>query len=155
MEKVAVIDLDGVVADVRHRLHYVEGTPKDWTNFFASCEQDPVLPEGLAMVRTLAAEHEIVYLSGRPESCRESTQAWLSRVGAPPGQLLLRAEGDRRPARVTKVELLAQIQSPVAIVVDDDLAVLRAVAQAGYHVYHADWMSAQPSLFTIQEDGEN
>lgn len=155
MEKVAVIDLDGVVADVRHRLHFVENQPKDWNGFFAACDQDPVLPQGLNLVTSLAQEHHIVYLSGRPETCRESTLSWLSRVGAPPGELILRAVGDRRPARVTKVELLRTITAPIAVVVDDDPAVLKAVAQAGYPVHHADWMSDQPSLFGIQEEGRN
>lgn len=162
MAKVAVIDLDGVVADVRHRLHYVETTPKDWSGFFAACSSDPVLPQGLDLVTALAKDHEILYLSGRPESCRPSTQAWLDRVGAPPGQLILRREGDRRPARITKVELLNSLDREVAIVVDDDPAVLRAMQAAGYATLHADWMSDSPTLFNqheeflrLQENGES
>lgn len=153
--KIAVIDLDGVVADVRHRLRLVEQTPKDWNGFFAACSQDPVLPEGLAMVERLAIDHTIIYLSGRPESCRESTTAWLARVGAPPGSLHLRAEGDRRPARITKVEMLRAIEGEVAIVVDDNLSVLKAIAAAGFPTYHAEWMSDSPSLFSLQEQGES
>lgn len=161
MAKVAVIDLDGVVADVRHRLHFVEQRPKNWDGFFGACSSDPVLPQGLELVVHLASDHTIVYLSGRPESCRESTQNWLDRVGAPPGQLILRAEGDRRPARITKVELLNSIEQDVAIVVDDDPAVLRAVQAAGYTTLHADWMTDSPtlfgneSLFKIQEEGRS
>lgn len=154
MEKVAVIDLDGVVADVRHRLHFVESKPKDWQGFFAACSNDPVLPEGLDRALALARDHRIVYLSGRPESCRDSTTTWLERVGAPPGDLVLRAEGDRRPARITKVELVRRIIGEITIVIDDDPAVLRAMQAAGYPTLHADWMSDSPTLFSVQEEGK-
>lgn len=30
----AVFDIDGVLADVRHRLPHVQGRPKDWDAFF-------------------------------------------------------------------------------------------------------------------------
>jgi hypothetical protein len=42
-------------------------------------------------------------------------------------------------------------QRTVAVVVDDDAAVVRAVRAAGFAVLHAEWMSAQPSLFEAQE----
>lgn len=153
--RVAVIDLDGVIADVRHRLPLIEQTPKDWDGFFAACVNDPVLPEGLEMIEQLAREHRIVYLSGRPESCRTSTQEWLDRVGAPPGELHLRRGHDRRPARIAKVEMLKEIDGEIAIVVDDNVSVLKAIAAAGFPTYHAEWMSDSPTLFSIQENGES
>lgn len=153
--KIAVIDLDGVVADVRHRLPMIEQHPKDWDGFFAACANDPVLPEGLEMIQRLAEDHQIIYLSGRPESCRESTEKWLDRVGAPPGELHLRRAHDRRPARITKVEMLQAINGEIAIVVDDNESVLKAIAAAGFPTYHAEWMSDAPSLFSIQEEGKS
>ena len=30
----AIVDIDGVVADVRHRLVHVQSRPKDWDAFF-------------------------------------------------------------------------------------------------------------------------
>ena len=50
-----VVDLDGVLADVRHRVHHVERRPKDWAAFFAAATDDPVLPEGRATVDALVA----------------------------------------------------------------------------------------------------
>src|SRR4051812_41343002 len=74
---IAVIDLDGVVADVRHRLHHLDLRPRDWAAFFGGIPDDPVLPEGLAVVERLADDHELVYLTGRPERTRADTEAWL------------------------------------------------------------------------------
>src|SRR3954467_2568573 len=77
----AVIDLDGVVADVRHRLHHISGSRKNWSAFFAGVGDDDVLPEGRAVLDRLAGDHEIVYLTGRPERTRADTEAWLSTHG--------------------------------------------------------------------------
>ena len=40
-QRVAVIDIDGVLADVGHRLHHIQGRPKDWAAFFAAAGDDP------------------------------------------------------------------------------------------------------------------
>ena len=136
----AVIDIDGVLADVRHRLVYVTNHPKDWGAFFAAAPDDPLLPEGLAVAKELAREHEVVYLSGRPERCRQDTLDWFARYDLPAGELLLRRSGDFRPARVIKVEtldLLSQ-RAHVDVLVDDDDLVCAAAREAGYAVFHAD-----------------
>ena len=149
----AVLDLDGVLADVTARLHHIEGGRKDWTAFFAGIPDDPVYPEGLAAARQLAADHDVVYLSGRPERTRPDTEEWLRRHQAPPGQLLLRRDSDRRPARIVKIGQLRQLtaQRPVAVVVDDDPAVCHAARAAGFTVFEAAWSRSQPALFDAQE----
>src|SRR3954451_4063807 len=102
----AVIDVDGVVADVRHRLHHVESRPKDWRAFFAKADRDPPLATGVDRVRTLQADHDVVYLTGRPEHLRHVTEAWLQRHGIGGHPILMRARGDFRPARITKAEAI-------------------------------------------------
>lgn len=154
----AVIDIDGVLADVRHRLHHVEEPPKDWDGFFAAAVDDPLLETGAETARRLAEVCEIRYLSGRPERCRQDTLDWLARHDLPPGELLLRPAGDFRPARVMKVErlhLLAE-EAPVTVVVDDDPQVCEAAQAAGFDVLPATWMGTQPTLLEAQEvDGRS
>ncbi|NHC47019.1 hypothetical protein G9H72_17360 [Motilibacter sp. K478] len=156
------MDIDGVLADVRHRLHHLESRPKDWDAFFAAAPADGLLAEGAAVAATLAADHKIVYLSGRPASCRADTLAWLRAHGLPPGRVVLRSMRDRRPARAVKVERLRELArtAPVRMVVDDDEAVVDAVRAAGFPVLHATWMTApapasgraaQQTLFDAQE----
>jgi phosphoglycolate phosphatase-like HAD superfamily hydrolase len=169
---VAVFDIDGVLADVRHRLHHVSARPKDWQAFFDAAAQDPALPEGVAAVHTAdRAGHVIVYLTGRPERCRAETLAWLAEQGLPGGSLHMRRDADRRPARLTKVAALRRLARRLRIeaFVDDDAAVVAAVRSAGFPVLHATWMEASTSgvdappdlppersaaevLFEIQED---
>jgi len=149
----AVIDIDGVLADVRHRLHHVTERPKDWVAFFAAAPDDPILEKGLETVRKLAEVYDVVYLSGRPEHCRRDTVDWFAKHGVPTGELLLRRHGDYRPARAMKVESLNRLSedATVAVFVDDDPLVCTAAREAGYDVLIADWMPEQPTLFDAQE----
>lgn len=151
----AVIDLDGVVADVRHRLHFLESKPKNWDAFFAGIADDPVLAEGRAVVEQLATDHELVYLTGRPESTRAATEAWLERHELPRARVIMRRAGDRRPARVTKPALIRTLAGrgrTIGVVVDDDLQVCDAIEAAGWPVLRADWMGRPESLEKAQED---
>ncbi len=153
LRRVAVVDIDGVLADVRHRLRHVRTVPKDWDAFFAAAPQDPVLEQGRETVTRLAEVFDVVYLSGRPERCREDTLAWFRRHGLPDGELRLRPVGDRRPARLVKVEALDRLAETrtVVVLVDDDPDVLEAARRAGYDVLPADWMPQDASLHEAQE----
>lgn len=150
----AVVDIDGVLADVRHRLRHLERRPKDWRAFFREAPKDPILDEGLRTVRGLADVYDVVYLSGRPEMCRVDTETWFARHHLPPGDLLLRSAGDHRPARLVKVEHLRRLQREreVAVLVDDDPDVLEAARAAGFDVLPATWMGQAPALHEAQED---
>lgn len=149
----AVLDIDGVLADVRHRLHHLERRPKDWTAFFAAAGRDPLLPEGAAVAAHLAQDHEVVYLTGRPERCRRDTLAWLARHTLPEGRLLMRRNDDRRPARQTKLAHLRALsrRAPVAVLVDDDPDVVAAVSRAGWPTLLADWVPRGETLAQAQD----
>jgi len=155
---IAVFDIDGVLADVRHRLHHVERRPKDWDSFFASMDDDTPLEDGVALAQRYADEgHRIAYLTGRNESYRELTLAWLRRHGLPDGRLVMRRNDDRRPARVFKPQALSRLarEGEIVVVVDDDRAVVDVLRHEGWTVLLADWMHAdedqQGSLFDAQE----
>ena len=139
----AVFDVDGVLADVRHRLHHVEGRPKDWDAFFAAAPHDPVLQEGRRLLLEAARDCEVVYVTGRPERCRADTEAWFAQHGLPSGALHMRRDSDRAPAAVGKPRWLARAARGrvVAVVVDDDPAVCDAYEAAGHRVLRADWMT--------------
>ncbi|WP_240796325.1 hypothetical protein [Streptomyces sp. RFCAC02] len=150
----AVFDLDGTLADARHRLHHVRRPPKDWDAFFRAAPHDPPFPEGVTLATERAATDEIAYVTGRPERCRADTEDWLTRHGLPPGRLLMRGADDRRPARVTKPLLLGRLAArrTVSLVVDDDPDVCAAYRRAGFPVLLADWGTDSPTLHDAQED---
>jgi hypothetical protein len=152
----AIVDLDGVVADVRHRLHHLEGR-KRWDAFFHAAVDDAVHPEGRAIVERLAQDHEVLYLTGRPGWLESATQEWLSQHGLGGHRLVMRPERDRRPAAVVKVELLRRLAAgrTVGVVVDDDQRVIAAMQAAGYPTFHASWeqraIDEQRALDSAQE----
>lgn len=137
----AIVDIDGVVADVRHRLHHLEGRRKDWDGFFGAAGDDAVHAEGLAVVDRLAVDHEIIFVTGRPEWLREVTQRWLKEHGFGGHRLLMRSTRDRAPARVVKPQIVAHLaeRRGIGVVVDDDVEVLAEMAERGWPTFHADW----------------
>ncbi|HYN96856.1 MAG TPA: hypothetical protein VES42_23690 [Pilimelia sp.] len=151
--KVAVFDIDGVVADVRHRLHHIARQPKDWAGFFAGAADDPPLAPGVTLARRYAADHRLVWLTGRPESLRRVTRDWLARHDLPTGRLLMRPSHDHRPARDYKADQLRRIAGwgAVATVVDDDPAVTARLLADGWPVRVADWVPYAESLRQAQE----
>jgi phosphoglycolate phosphatase-like HAD superfamily hydrolase len=102
---VAVFDVDGTLADARHRLHWITGKPThaEWVGFFDAAENDPPVPEGVALARHLAAHLDIAYLTARPERIHELTARWLTAQRLPEGSLRMKAADDRRPAREMKL----------------------------------------------------
>jgi phosphoglycolate phosphatase-like HAD superfamily hydrolase len=152
----AVLDIDATLSDTSKRIHFIERKPKDWDSFFTHAKEDAVLPEGLAVATTLAAEHVIVYLTGRPERTRRDTEKWLKDNGFPDGKVYMRGNTDRRPSMLMKLGRLQRLaeQRPIAVLVDDDVKVIAAAEKAGYTVMRADWgldAESQPTLFDAQE----
>jgi hypothetical protein len=150
---VAVIDVDGVVADVRHRVSHLDSRPRDWEAFFAAAGDDPPLAAGVARVTALAVDHDIVWLTGRPEHLRATTLAWFARHDLPSGRLIMRRGNDRRPAKVVKRAELRRLAAgrTVDIVIDDDPAVVAALHADGWPVELAEWVPYAPELGQAQE----
>ena len=129
------------MADVRHRLHFIERRPKDWDGFFSAAGDDPPHPEGLAVVARLMIDHDVMFLTGRPASLRVVTQRWLEANGLGGHPLHMRSARNRAPARVVKPAVLARLATGrrVGVVVDDDAEVLAAMAARGWPTFHAAW----------------
>jgi FMN phosphatase YigB (HAD superfamily) len=149
----AVFDLDNTLADTAHRQRFLEGKPRDWEGFFAAAPQDPPIPQGIALVLKSAEECEVVYLTGRPERCRQDTLDWLAAQGLPEGRIHMRRDSDRRPARRTKLEILRRLARTreIRVLVDDDELVCQDAERAGFTVVRARWTAPSAALETAQE----
>ncbi|MDP1878220.1 MAG: hypothetical protein Q8M17_11755, partial [Actinomycetota bacterium] len=64
---IAIFDIDGVLADARHREHHLDSRPRDWDRFFAEVSSDAPIDQGLRLLLEASAEHSVILLSGRPE----------------------------------------------------------------------------------------
>jgi phosphoglycolate phosphatase-like HAD superfamily hydrolase len=149
----AVFDIDGVLADVRHRLHFLQSRPQRWDAFFLAAERDPLLEEGARRLRTAQTCHDVVYLTGRPERNRTLTRAWLARHGLPTGPLHMRPDDDHRPARWVKRTTLRRLAHTrtIASVLDDDPAVVAVLTADGWPVELATWLPHSSTLQSAQE----
>jgi FMN phosphatase YigB (HAD superfamily) len=149
---VAVFDIDGVVADVRHRLHFLQGRHA-WHEFFDDAAADPLLAEGAALVADLGQAHDIVWLTGRPEWLRGVTVSWMDVHGLPCTELHMRAGGDFRPARYYKLDVLRDIARTreIAALIDDDAEVIDAALAAGLPAVLAEWVQRDAALREAQE----
>ena len=153
LRPVAVFDIDGVLADVSHRLHFLQSHPQRWERFFTAADRDPLLHEGATRLRAALVDHEVIYLTGRPERTRTLTRRWLRRHDLPTGPLLMREDHDHRPARWMKRDALRELgrERTVASVLDDDPAVVEHLVADGWPVELATWLPHSSTLRRAQE----
>ena len=104
-----IFDIDGTLADISHRLHFIQQAPKDWRGFFAACVDDDPIPEVIAVARALGSFADIVLVTGRTEEIRQKTLDWLAAERVPVYALLMREDGDHREDHVIKAEHLAKL----------------------------------------------
>jgi phosphoglycolate phosphatase-like HAD superfamily hydrolase len=153
LRPLAVFDVDGVLADVTHRLHHLRARPQRWERFFQAADRDPLLDEGADRLRAALTDHDVIYLTGRPERTRRLTERWLARHDLPTGPLLMREDRDSRPARWMKREVLRKLGTTrdVVSVLDDDPAVVAVLEADGWPVELATWLPHSSTLQSAQE----
>jgi hypothetical protein len=99
MKKIIICDIDGTIANVQHRLHFIknpDGTKKsykdtDWDSFHKECINDEPYEDVIEVVHSLvlghgngcnvcgAVEREVYFFSGRNDSVRSETAQWLEK----------------------------------------------------------------------------
>ena len=116
-----IVDIDGTIADVRHRLYHIHGQKKkNWPAFFAGVDRDSPISNIIEYVRKLAADHRILIVTGRPEPYRGRTEKWLAAQAVPYHKLFMRRKGDHRPDYDSKSEVLKNIPaSQIVLAIDD------------------------------------
>lgn len=111
-EGIVLCDLDGTLANIDHRLHCSEQTPKDWVGFFAGIPNDTLRTDVLdRLLEHERAGRAVFFVSGRPDDYRAVTEAWLKDVlhgDRLHTALFMRRAGDRRPDTVVKEEILTR-----------------------------------------------
>lgn len=134
---IVLVDIDGTLADVTHRLHHIRGKgKKNWHRFFQAMHKDEPNQIVVDWVKNLAPEYEVVIVSGRPDNYRELTEAWLEEHGIDYSALHMRRAGDRRPDDVVKREILHQLgKDRIAFVIDDRASVCRMWRAEGLRTF--------------------
>ena len=141
-DSVVLCDIDGTIADITHRLHFVKpgkGHKKDWDGFFKSMDEDEVREDVKKDIMKLFNEGKIIiFMSGRPEKYREFTQRWLARNFLNIYYtIIMRKTTDKRQDDETKKDLFNEYfpdKSVVHKVFDDRPRVIRVWKELGLDV---------------------
>ena len=120
-DEIVIFDIDGTLADVSERIHYLKTKPKNWDAFFQGMAQDKAVQSMVRLCNILHASGiQILLCSGRNEQYRSETMTWLAEQNVHYHGLFLRKDNDRRSDTVVKREILAGIdKSKVLFVVED------------------------------------
>lgn len=71
-------DIDGTAANINHRRHFVENKPKRWDKFYDAIIDDKP-NEWCQEIISSMQQHEVIFVSGRPETHRKQTEDWLDK----------------------------------------------------------------------------
>lgn len=148
---IAYVDIDGVLADDRHRTAYA--LKRQWAEYFnpERVILDGVWAEGAALVRDLRKRGtEVNFMTGRREDLRPVTEQWLKIHGffdpeTTGTDLHMRPFDDPRRLPMLKADMLSGLQAvepeETFVLYDDDPEVIRVVGErfGADAVEHCTW----------------
>lgn len=112
-----IFDMDGTLADVSHRVHYLDGE-KDWNAFHGAMSEDRPFEAIAELARLMhkAAKAKlgidaVLIVTARHNDPRyeRMTRDWLDLHDIPCDKLYMRQDGDLRRDNVVKAEILERI----------------------------------------------
>ena len=105
-----ICDIDGTLADLSHRRHWIENAPKNWKAFFTGIDRDEIIIPVAKVIQSLSKTFTIIFCSGRPEHTRADTIRWIETNIKVAGPLYMRKANDFRRDDDVKKELLEEMK---------------------------------------------
>ena len=90
-----IVDIDGTIAHMTNR------SPYDYTKV----QDDEVDTHLRVLINELAIRNQIIFVSGREDSCMDVTKEWLVKNNVTFHKLYMRESGDKRDDRIIKQEI--------------------------------------------------
>ena len=139
MRKTVIVDIDGTISRIGDRLKYLQQEPKDWDSFYNDCFDDEPIIEMVDLVYDLYLQrYQLVFCTGRRESCREKTINWFNKYFEPEiskfSKLLMRKNNDHRHDIEVKPELLKEAGiklDSIAFVLEDRNSMVKKWRELG------------------------
>jgi len=136
---ILVIDIDGTIANIDHRLHFAEESPPDWDSFFDPdivSKDKPIARAQEALPKLIKKYGKPYFLTGRPDNLKNVTKTWLKKhfnLDSDDYKLLMREEGDYKPSESVKKTIIERSlpKDGEFIFVDDEIKNLDMMSQHG------------------------
>ena len=135
MKKAIIFDIDGTLANNKHRVHWLECEKKDWNKFYSEMDKDapnePIVFMCKAMLEhvyrsSTIDDLRVFIFTGRPAQYEGKTREWLDKTLGwhyhVISGLIMRPEGDYRPDYQVKQEMLDKLKAEgyeILFTVDD------------------------------------
>lgn len=133
--KAVIVDLDGTLCDVEHRVHHVKSKPKNWDAFNQALDQDQPYFWCIELIAAMKSYgYKIYFVTGRGENYRKMTVDWLIQYNVFYDELHMRKNQDFREDSEVKEEIyINEIEkiAQVLFVVDDRKSVVERWRKLG------------------------
>jgi uncharacterized HAD superfamily protein len=138
-----IVDLDGTLADVDHRVHHVQQQPKNWQSFHSGLSDDKLNHWCAQLIHAMKEQNcQIILMTGRGEEYRDQTIAWLELHQIHYDLLLMRPLGGREKDSDVKNRLYrekVEEDYQVLFVVEDRQSVVKMWRDNGLVCLQCDW----------------
>lgn len=138
---IVIFDIDGTLANIDHRLSYVQKSPKDWAGFYSHVMADKVNTPIADWLEACRKDMQVVICSGRPTyfgniQLAVHTEWWLDVKHIQYDHLFMRQDHDHRVDSEVKQDILNLLpKDKIAFVVDDRKQVVDMWRKNGLKVY--------------------
>ena len=143
MQKAIIVDLDGTLCDVEHRVHHVQSKPQRWKEFNDGMKFDKINRWCELLIKAMQGQSfKILFVTGRGEDYRRDTEEWLSKHHVVYDGLFMRPVNDFREDSDIKEELYCnhiKDKFDVVFVVDDRASVVKRWRELGLVCLQCDW----------------
>jgi len=134
-----VFDIDGTLANIKHRLHNIQDGNKNWEKFNSECHKDEpnkhiIEINKLMCDRNNPKHYPAIIVTGREETYAAETREWLQNHGITWTYLFMRPTKDYRSDVEIKREIIEKYIQPAEIlfVLDDREKVVDLWRSMGY-----------------------
>ena len=167
-----ICDLDGTLANIEHRLHYIKGPKNDWASFNKACVDDTVNKDVREILWNMydagrrrgkeGSDRIVYFFSGRSEVVRKETEEWLQRYVLTTSMrndlarpnLFMRKEGDFRNDVEVKREMIHSLNitpDDVLCILDDRQGVVDMWREEGFRCLQVDAWKEEPKRHHLMD----